>query len=84
MKEALTVAAIVLSLALYFPLWRRLLRRRTSGDHSKLTWVGIFVLQFLGLGIAWLDDAPTLYMVYYPMHILLVGTTMGLVWRFWD
>ena len=77
------MVAIAISLGMYIPLWMRLTRRKTSGDHSKWTWSAVFTLQWLGLSIAWLDGAEALYTYYYPTHIVLVGVTVGLIWRYY-
>ena len=74
--------AIGISGLMYGPLWARLIRRKTSGDHSKWTWSAVFLLQWLGLSIAWLDGAEVLYTYYYPTHIVLVGVTVALIWRY--
>lgn len=84
MKYYLTALALTISFTLYLPLWVRIFRRKTTGDHSKWTWAGVLLLQFLGLGIAWYDGAETLYSVYYPAHIVLVGLTNVLVWVYYD
>ena len=75
--------AIAISIFMYAPLWARLIRRKTSGDHSKWTWSAVFALQWLGLSIAWLDGAEVLYTYYYPTHIVLVGVTVSLIWRYY-
>ena len=76
--------ALIITFSMYTPLWRRLVRRKTSGDHSKWTWGGVFILQLLGLTVAWLDGAEALYTIYYPAQIVVVGTTIVLVWRYYD
>ncbi|KKL58549.1 hypothetical protein LCGC14_2224220, partial [marine sediment metagenome] len=49
----------------------------------KWTWSAVFTLQWLGLSIAWLDGAEVLYTYYYPTHIVLVGVTVSLIWRYY-
>ena len=84
MKYYIVLVSLVLTFAMYWPLWSRIFRRRTTGDHSKWTWGGIMVLQVLGLWMAWLDGAQALYTYYYPAQMLVVGFTNGLVWWFYD
>ena len=83
MEYILTATAITLSVFMYVPLWARLIHRKTSGDHSKWTWSAVFMLQWFGLSIAWLEGADALYTYYYPAHIILVGVTMFLIWRYY-
>ena len=84
MKYYLSILAVIITFAMYQPLWVRLYRRKTSGDHSKLTWIGIMALQLLALAVAILDHAKSLYLIYYPAQILVVGFTMILVWRYYE
>jgi len=78
------MVALIITFSMYLPLWQRLVRRKTSGDHSKWTWGGVFILQLLGLAMAWLDGAEVFYIIYYPAQIVVVGTTIILVWRYYD
>lgn len=84
MKEILTGIAVAITFAMYIPLWHRILKRRTTGDHSKITWLGILCLQGLGWSVSYLDNAQTLYLFYYPAQALVVTTTIVLVWLFYD
>lgn len=83
MKAALVSFSILLSFALYVPLWTRIWRRRTSGDYSLWAYGMILALQVSNLALARLEQAPYLQLLYL-LHIGLVLATIGVIWRFYD
>ena len=83
LRSLLAAAAITISLGMYLPLWQRICSRKTTGDFSKLTQLAILILQFLGLGIALLENARFLT-AYYTVQIILVSITTVLIWRYYN
>ncbi|MGH9967985.1 MAG: hypothetical protein ACREBG_09170 [Pyrinomonadaceae bacterium] len=75
-RAILTPLNMVVSVVMYFPLFKRILMRRRTGDFSISTQVCIVLLQVSSLVLAILEGAYFLTSYY----VLQVGLTALLLW----
>ena len=68
---------------MYYPLFKRILTRKTTGDFSKSTQWMILATQAVNGGLA-LASANWHLVFIYSLHILLVGATTYLVYKYYD
>lgn len=80
-KPLLTGAITFISLGMYWPLYRRLVKRKSSTDFSRLTQCCILLIQSLNLVLAVISHAPYLEFVYM-LQIGLVGGATYLIFRY--
>ena len=81
LRAVLTPINMLLSVVMYYPLFKKILRRRSTADFSKLTQAIIVVLQCSSLLVAFWEHAWFLF-TYYVLQVLLTTVMLWLVWRF--
>lgn len=77
----LTVANIAISLVVWLPAWRKMLRTRSAGDYHMGTMLMILYLQFGSLAMAVIEHAGALAL-YTGVNALIVLATCLMVRRF--
>lgn len=82
LKTALLLLSTALALGMYYPLWRRILRRRSTSDFSKAAYWMILSTQAVNGTLAALETAWFLVAIYV-FHALFIGATLALVYRFY-
>jgi hypothetical protein len=82
-KRFFKISGTFASVALYVPLWWRIFERGTSGDYSILAYLGILWIQIANLAIA-RSEAKWFLRFFYSLQIILVSSTIGIVWWFYD
>ena len=74
---------MVMSLGMYIPLFRRLIRRKHTRDFSKpYQWLN-FLVQVNNLVLAYAEGAPFL-LFWYISQSLATGVYLYLVLHYWD
>lgn len=68
---------------MYWPLYRKILTRKTTGDYSLVTQCCVFGMQVLNGAIAFLDHAWYNAGIYL-LHIALVGGATYLIFKYHD
>lgn len=82
-KTILATISTGLAVTMYYPLFKRILTRKTTGDFSKSTQWMILATQAVNGGLA-LASANWHLVFIYSLHILLVGATTYLVYKYYD
>ncbi len=81
LRAILTPANMLLSVVMYYPLFRRILLRRSTADFSKSTQVTIVMLQVSSTVVAVYEGAWFLFS-YYLLQIVLTSATLWLVYHY--
>lgn len=82
MRNLLTTISLLASFGLYYPLYKRILTRRSTGDFSKAAQWMVLYLQLNNLAVAALDHSARLVIIYAVNGVLVAGT-LGLIYRFY-
>ena len=83
MKALLLSISTILSFIMYVPQFRRIMRRKTTGDFSKGFYWMVLALQMNNGLLAAAEGAWYLFGMYV-LHIFLVGGTIWLVHKYYD
>jgi energy-converting hydrogenase Eha subunit A len=83
MRLSLAAVNVILSVVVWLPTWRKVLRTRSSGQYSIASWVIVFAMQIISLEIAVLDGSAAL-VLYFALNAAIVGYTTALLYRFRD
>lgn len=83
MKALLLAVSTILSFVMYVPQFRRIMRRKTTGDFSKAFYWMVLTLQCNNGLLAAAEGAWYLFSMYV-LHIFLVGGTLYLVHKYYD
>lgn len=81
MKLFLTSLSLALGVALYWPLFARILRRRSTTDFSKSAQAMILCVQLVNLSLAILENAWYLAALY-AFHVSACAVAVWLVFKF--
>jgi hypothetical protein len=74
---------MAMAIAMYAPLYRRILRRKHTRDFSKpYQWL-VFLVQINNLVLAYAEHAPFL-MFWYVTQGVFTGVYLYLVLKYWD
>ncbi len=82
-KTALISASVLMTLGIYVPLFRRVLRRQHTRDYSKMSQWFITVVQVNNLILAIAEKAPYLAS-WYVLQTILCATQLSLIYKFWN
>lgn len=82
MRNALTTVSLIASFLLYWPLYKRILTRRSTTDFSKPAQWMILFLQFNNLTVAAFDHSMRL-VVIYSVNAVLVAGVLVLIYKFY-
>lgn len=81
LRPILTPINMVVSVFMYVPLFRKILKRKSTADYSITTQALIVFLQVSSLVVAASEHAWYLF-AYYIVGFVLTTATLGLVWRY--
>jgi len=79
----LKIFNMALSIAMYLPLWWRILERGTSGDISLWFQSALLTIQVVNLCIA-VKEKSRFFTVWYGLQTFLVTASFGLVRYYHD
>ena len=83
LKPILTTISVIVALLMYYPMFKRILLRKSTGDYSKVTQSTVLGLQILNGTIAVLDHAWYNAGIYL-LHAGLVGGATWLIFKYHD
>lgn len=83
LKAILTTVSLASGILMYIPLYKKMLRRKQTGDFSKTTQCMVLGTQVLNGTIAALDSAWYNAGIYL-LHIVLVAGATFLVFKYHD
>lgn len=81
LRPILTPINMAVSVVMYVPLFRKILRRKSTADYSLITQALITLLQVSSLIVAASEHAWYLF-TYYVLGFILTTFTLALVWRY--
>jgi len=82
-KTVLIGISLTMAVGLYYPLYRRIWRRRHTRDFSKAAQWFVTLLQVNGGILAYVEQAP--YLVFwYAVQTVLTAVQLWMIYRFWD
>ena len=82
-KTILFLVSVGLSAGIYYPMLKRVRRRKATRDYSRTAQWFILLAQFNGFALATAEHAPYLQ-VYYVVQIILTATMLHLIYRYWS
>jgi bacteriorhodopsin len=81
LRPILTPINMIVSVGMYYPLFKKILARRSTADYSITTQALITALQASSLLVAASEHAWYLF-YYYIVGCILTSTTLLLVWKY--
>jgi hypothetical protein len=83
LKEILITASCLATIGIYYPMWKRLYKRKHSRDFSLIAQWFIFGVQVNNLFLAIAEHAPFLT-GWYILQSILTGGSLILVYKYWE
>lgn len=83
LKTVLLAASIGITTGIYYPLFKRLLKRKSSRDFSLTSAWFVLAIQINGFFLAVAEKAPFLE-AYYVLQIVLGIVQLWLINKFWN
>jgi hypothetical protein len=83
LKTVLLALGMCMSIGIYVPLFRRILKRKATRDFSKVAQCFICAVQVNGFILATAEHASYL-MGWYVLQTILTASQLALIYYFWD
>jgi hypothetical protein len=83
LRTALLAAGFLMSLGVYIPLFKRILKRRHTRDYSKESQWFVVAAQCNGLILATAEHS-IYFQIWYVIQILLSTTQLLFIYRWWN
>jgi hypothetical protein len=83
LKQVLIGVSMAATGGIYWPMWKRLYKRKHSRDFSLIAQWFIFGVQVNNLILAIAEHAPYLTF-WYILQSLLTGGSLILVYKYWE
>lgn len=83
LKTILLAISMSMTIGIYYPLFKRMLKRKHTRDFSKTSAWFVMLVQVNGFALATAEHAPFL-MVWYVVQTALTATQLIMIGRYWN
>jgi hypothetical protein len=82
-RTALLTLGFLITIGIYVPLFKRILKRKHTRDFSKIASWFVMLAQVNGLALA-TAEYSLFFEIWYVVQIILTVTQLILIYKWWD
>lgn len=83
LKTILLAVSMSMTIGIYYPLFKRILKRKATRDFSKTAQTFIMLVQINGFALATAEHAPYLQ-IWYIIQTILTALNLYFIYRYWN